>query len=63
MIVTITELFMPIVRLMHRCAIRHELANISYHRTMIRSRRNNDFVVERLLDKREALLRSELNCL
>jgi hypothetical protein len=63
MTVTIIELFALIAKVVRRFVIRHELANISYHRTMIQSRRDNDFYVERILDKREAVLRSELNCL
>ena len=58
---TITELFEPILKIMRRYLIRRELTSIKYHRSLIQSRRDNDFYVERILDRREVLLRSKLN--
>ena len=60
---TITELFAPVINIVRRYLIRRELANIKYHRALIQSRRDNDFYVERILDRREVILRSMLNCL
>jgi hypothetical protein len=62
-VTTFTGWLAPIARIVRRFAIRQELANIKYHRTLIHNQRDNDFYVERVLDRREAVLRSELNCL
>ena len=57
------ELFAPIITIARRLMIRHQLANIEYQRAYIQNRRANDFQVERFLDKREVMLRSELRSL
>ena len=59
--ITLTELFEPFTKIMRRYLIQRELTSIKYHRSFIQNRRNNDFHVERMLDKREVVLRSKLH--